>query len=298
MQTKNLEEYMVQTKKKIISLLVAGTLLLSTGAATVFAEPGDGTGQSVVVSSGNTDTSTVSPQSQYSQPVYDNSSVYVPDSTPQYSTPDYSSSSYVDESQNNNNDNSNNNDTNTNSQGGPSTVFDGGNGSAVTGSEYNFGSSAAVDHDGNPYGATMPTNFEQPTSDPNIYKVASSVDGSTLSSDEWKIALNADQMSADGTGDFSFIKDNDAAGDQNGSIWFLVGGIICFVAAFAIVLFVILSYVRKRKAVAAGVTRQRPHRTSNNNVRIRTNFDKDKTGEIDIQSLQNRQNNRNNQNRR
>jgi hypothetical protein len=86
----------------------------------------------------------------------------------------------------------------------------------------------------------------------------------TLSSADWNdIKLNLGGASADGTGDFSFIKDNDSEENSNASILFLIFGIIFVLSSIALIVYLIATTVRSRKLEKAGVY----HRGRNNSSR-------------------------------
>ena len=117
-------------------------------------------------------------------------------------------------------------------------------------------------------------------------------DTETLSSEDWNdIKLNLGETSADGTGDFSFIKDNTSDENSNKSILFLIFGIIFVLASVSLIVYMIVSAIRSRKLEKSGAysgyydsnasrrkhtsKRVDPHATK------RTKFTYD-TGEIDI----------------
>lgn len=57
--------------------------------------------------------------------------------------------------------------------------------------------------------------------------------------------------SLNGTGDFSFIKDNDSKEDSNFSVLFLIFGIVFVAVSVTLVFYMIISSVRRRKRVKA-----------------------------------------------
>lgn len=111
----------------------------------------------------------------------------------------------------------------------------------------------------------------------------------TLSSNDWNdIKLNLGETSADGTGDFSFIKDNNSEQNSNKSILFLIFGIVFVLGSVSLIIYLIVSSINSRKLQKLGVyadvssNKRRcnfknidPHATK------RTKFTYD-TGEIDI----------------
>lgn len=73
-------------------------------------------------------------------------------------------------------------------------------------------------------------------------------DSVTLSESDWAdISLNLDKASADGTDDFSFIKDNNSDKDSNVSVLFLIFGIIFVASALTMITYLIVSGVRNRR---------------------------------------------------
>ncbi|MEE0858693.1 MAG: hypothetical protein U0M12_04390 [Acutalibacteraceae bacterium] len=80
-------------------------------------------------------------------------------------------------------------------------------------------------------------------------------DSTTLSDADWAdISLNFDNVSADGTGDFSFIKNNNSDKDSNLSVLFLIFGIIFVASSLAMITYLIVSGIRNRKLVNTNVS--------------------------------------------
>ncbi len=86
----------------------------------------------------------------------------------------------------------------------------------------------------------------------NMYNSNGSTSAQRLSEKDWKdISLSFDNKGLDGTGDFSFIKDNDSKEDSNFSILFLIFGIVLVLVSVTLVFYMIISSVRRRKRVKA-----------------------------------------------
>ncbi len=112
-------------------------------------------------------------------------------------------------------------------------------------------------------------------------------DTQTLDSDDWNdIKLNFDETSADGVGDFSFIKNNTSDENSNFSILFLIFGIVFVATSFILMVYLIATGIRSRKlAKAGGYTTDKKSKRNKKNVTTgetkRTKFSYD-TSEIDI----------------
>lgn len=127
-------------------------------------------------------------------------------------------------------------------------------------SDYNYGMSFDDFERATDYSSAI-VDTETPTVD--MYNSNGS-DTVTLSSADWNdIKLNLGGASADGTGDFSFIKDNDSEENSNASILFLIFGIIFVLSSIALIVYLIATTVRSRKLEKAGVY----HRGRNNSSR-------------------------------
>lgn len=134
-------------------------------------------------------------------------------------------------------------------------------------------------------------DVESPTID--MYNSNGS-DTNTLSNEDWNdIKLNLGETSADGTGDFSFIKDNTSDKNSNKSILFLIFGIVFVLGSVSLIVYLILSAIRSRKLKKSGVygdyysnsidNSRRNHSFKNTDPHAtrRTKFNYD-TDEIDI----------------
>ncbi len=87
-------------------------------------------------------------------------------------------------------------------------------------------------------------------------------DDNTLTSDDWdEIKLNLGTTSANGTGDFSFIKDNTSNEDSNLSILLLIFGIVFVVASIIMLIYVFVSNKKYKKLAKA------QHTNGQNNIR-------------------------------
>ncbi len=82
----------------------------------------------------------------------------------------------------------------------------------------------------------------------DMYNSNGSIKEQNLSKKDWQeISLSFDKGSANGTGDFSFIKNNNSDQDSNFSILFLIVGILFILTAVSIVLHMIISSARRKK---------------------------------------------------
>jgi len=82
----------------------------------------------------------------------------------------------------------------------------------------------------------------------DMYTSNGSIKEQNLSKKDWQdISLSFDKSGANGTGDFSFIKDNNSDKDSNLSIMFLIVGVLLIVIAVSIVLYMIVSVAKRRK---------------------------------------------------
>ncbi|MEE0264148.1 MAG: hypothetical protein UD936_00825 [Acutalibacteraceae bacterium] len=109
----------------------------------------------------------------------------------------------------------------------------------------------------------------------------------TLSNEDWNdIRLNFNKTSVGGVGDFSFIKDNTSDENSNYSILFLIFGIVFVATSIMLMIYLISSSVRSRKLAKAGVYEtgkkykgNRKNNSSDGNKRTKFIYD---TAEIDI----------------
>ena len=143
------------------------------------------------------------------------------------------------------------------------------------------------------YSSAM-VDTESPTVD--MYNSNGS-DTDTLSSDDWNdIKLNLGEASADGTGDFSFIKDNTSDENSNKSILFLIFGVVFLLSAVSIIIYLIATAIRSKKLEKAGAygsnyntsrsSRKTTSRKPDPHATKRTKFNYD-TAEIDITKFDN-----------
>ncbi|MCI6008067.1 hypothetical protein ACTQ3M_02895 [Oscillospiraceae bacterium LCP25S3_E10] len=78
-------------------------------------------------------------------------------------------------------------------------------------------------------------------------------DNTTLDANDWKdLELNLSKVSSDGTGDFSFIKNNNSDKDSNMTMLLFIFGIIFVVGSLALMAYIVISGVKGRKLPAAG----------------------------------------------
>ena len=82
----------------------------------------------------------------------------------------------------------------------------------------------------------------------DMYNSNGSIKEQNLSKKDWQeISLSFDKGNANGTGDFSFIKNNNSDQDSNFSILFLIVGILFILTAVSIILYMIISSARRKK---------------------------------------------------
>ncbi|MEE1281620.1 MAG: hypothetical protein UHK60_05115 [Acutalibacteraceae bacterium] len=150
-------------------------------------------------------------------------------------------------------------------------------------SDYNYGMSFNDFERATDYSSAI-VDPEAPTVD--MYNSNGS-DAYTLSSNDWnEIKLNLGGTSSDGTGDFSFIKDNDSDKNSNISILFLIFGIVFVLTSVSLIVYLIASAINSRKLQKSYANRgssKRRHNSKNTDpyATKRTKFIYD-TGEIDI----------------
>lgn len=150
-------------------------------------------------------------------------------------------------------------------------------------SDYNDGMSFNDFERATDYSSAI-VDTESPTVD--MYNSNGS-DMNTLSSNDWnEIKLNLGGATTDGTGDFSFIKDNDSDKNSNKSILFLIFGIVFVLTSVSLIVYLIVSAINSRKLQKSYANRSSSKRRRNSNnidpyATKRTKFTYD-TGEIDI----------------
>jgi hypothetical protein len=111
-------------------------------------------------------------------------------------------------------------------------------------SDYNYGMSFNDFERATDYSSAI-VDTESPTVD--MYNSNGS-DMNTLSSNDWNdIKLNLGGASADGTGDFSFIKDNVSDKNSNISILFLIFGIVFVLTSVSLIVYLIVSEINSKK---------------------------------------------------
>lgn len=150
-------------------------------------------------------------------------------------------------------------------------------------SDYNYGMSFNDFERATDYSSAI-VDTESPTVD--MYNSNGS-ETHTLSTNDWnEIKLNLGGASADGTGDFSFIKDNDSDKNSNKSILFLIFGIVFVLTSVSLVVYLIASTINNRKLQKSMAYTNRSSRRHNSKKKDpyatkRTKFTYD-TEEIDI----------------
>ncbi len=262
-------------RKKLISVLLAISMVGAFSAVTVYADELDSTitDNDYTTDDGNTgEIPPVEPPAIDDTPSED----IIPDDSNSDSYDDSGNSSSTNIQDNNNFDDSDNIDYGTSDD---QYVYDDTYSSDYSDQSYqNYDSGMSFDEfeRATDYSATIDT--ESPTVD--MYNSNGS-DNDTLSSSDWNdIRLNLGESPAGGVGDFSFIKDNNSDENSNFSILFLIFGIIFVVASIILIIYLISSSVKSKKLAKADVyTRDKKRTSSRDNNRTRFNYD---TSEIDI----------------
>ena len=78
-------------------------------------------------------------------------------------------------------------------------------------------------------------------------------DNATLDSNDWNdLQLDLSKVSSDGTGDFSFIKNNNSDKDSNMTMLLFVFGVIFVVGSLLLMTYIVVSGIKGRKLPAAG----------------------------------------------
>ena len=78
-------------------------------------------------------------------------------------------------------------------------------------------------------------------------------DNATLDSNDWNdLQLDLSKVSSDGTGDFSFIKNNNSDKDSNMTMLLFVFGVIFVAGSLLLMTYVVVSGIKGRKLPAAG----------------------------------------------
>ncbi len=106
------------------------------------------------------------------------------------------------------------------------------------------------------------TDYQSATADldntVDMYTSNGSIREQNLSKKDWQeISLSFDKGSANGTGDFSFIKNNNSDQDSNLSVLFLIVGILFVLTAVSIVIYMIICVTRRNQKQTA-VSQNKP----------------------------------------
>lgn len=271
---------MKNIKKKVITLFCAMLMLSSFGLTSVYAEPDlgdDNNSQGTIIDDNSQtggDNSNSGDGNDFDQPDEPPYSGDTPDSGDTPAIPD--NLDYPDDSGDNNTnsgDDTNGNDYPDDNQNdgyyddwsqepqpdydnsyNPDTVYDGNtyvqnfDGSQGQVVDYNQGMTfdefeKATDYDSATVAATEIVD---------MYNSNGSSSKNTLDADAWQeISLNLSKVSSDNSGDFSFIKDNDADSDSNFSILFMIFGVIFVAGSLGLATYLIISTVRGNKRINA-----------------------------------------------
>ena len=102
-------------------------------------------------------------------------------------------------------------------------------------------------------------------------------DNATLDSNDWNdLQLDLSKVSSDGTGDFSFIKNNNSDKDSNMTMLLFVFGVIFVVGSLLLMTYVVVSGIKGRKLPAAGGSCRRKSRVAKGRVAARSKSGSDK----------------------
>ena len=102
-------------------------------------------------------------------------------------------------------------------------------------------------------------------------------DNATLDSNDWNdLQLDLSKVSSDGTGDFSFIKNNNSDKDSNMTMLLFVFGVIFVVGSLLLMTYVVVSGIKGRKLPAAGGSYRRKSRAAKGRAAARSKSGSDK----------------------
>ena len=102
-------------------------------------------------------------------------------------------------------------------------------------------------------------------------------DNATLDSNDWKdLQLDLSKVSSDGTGDFSFIKNNNSDKDSNMTMLLFVFGVIFVAGSLLLMTYVVVSGIKGRKLPAAGGSRRRKSGAAKGRAAARSKSGSDK----------------------
>ena len=102
-------------------------------------------------------------------------------------------------------------------------------------------------------------------------------DNATLDSNDWNdLQLDLSKVSSDGTGDFSFIKNNNSDKDSNMTMLLFVFGVIFVVGSLLLMTYVVVSGIKGRKLPAAGGSYRRKSGAAKGRAAARSKSGSDK----------------------
>lgn len=102
-------------------------------------------------------------------------------------------------------------------------------------------------------------------------------DNATLDSNDWNdLQLDLSKVSSDGTGDFSFIKNNNSDKDSNMTMLLFVFGVIFVVGSLLLMTYVVVSGIKGRKLPAAGGSCRRKSGAAKGRAAARSKSSSDK----------------------
>ena len=292
-------------KRKVISVFLATAMVCSFASFTVYADPdgdmdnvvpGDTTGGDTVDPPANNDTPNVDPPADNDTPNVD---------------PPANNDTPNDNNQSSDNQNNNyqepdyNNDNNTDNYVEPPVNYD---------ADYYNNYYNSVDNTQQNYTQEDPQEIYDPGMTFNEFERATDYqystiaeddepaqmynsngsDDETLDANDWNdLELNLSKASSDGTNDFSFIKNNSSDQDSNLSILLFVFGIVFVLGSVVLLIYIISSGVRNRKATVSGKYKARNNSSLKDKKKSikRTPYlyddSKYDTAQIDISNYQN-----------
>ena len=102
-------------------------------------------------------------------------------------------------------------------------------------------------------------------------------DNATLDSNDWNdLQLDLSKVSSDGTGDFSFIKNNNSDKDSNMTMLLFVFGVIFVAGSLLLMTYVVVSGIKGRKLPAAGGSCRRKSGAAKGRAAVRSKAGSDK----------------------
>ena len=297
-------------KRKVTSVLLASAMLCSFASFTAYAEPDDDIG-GVIPGDNTGDTSDIPDNNDIPNDIPDNNDT--PDDSPDNN--DIPDNNQPNDDQNNNFPDTNYGDSDSTSDYNDQSVnYD----ADYYNNYYNSVDNNQQDYYDSQYytqqdpqeiydpGMTF-NEFERATDyqystiadddEPAQMYNSNGSDNQTLDANDWNdLELNLSKVSSDGTGDFSFIKNNNSEQDSNLSVLLFVFGIVFVLGSVVLLIYIITSGIRNRKVTAGGKYSSRnnlPLKNKKKNVQSikRTpylyNDSKYDTAQIDISNYHN-----------